>query len=345
MDVRSKLVRHGDALCEEVSSFAEELGATSPALATVALTTLGDLADRDTRHARLLPVVLLEALGRPGAPARPAAVVSSLWWSGFERLRYARGPHAVRSAMATMTLLPHRYLESLPGRSRVRATWSEALTRATTSAVDSLLAAFAPQPPVMTRERVLGEHMATFGAACARDTAMAASLAGQDVNRWRQFGLMHGVLQGIAADSADNADDATRACRPAAAGWSAAGSSVAGWSAAGSSAATGIAPPPPLLLAHAFTANPANQDRLARLRKEAATAPNARVALCDLAHSGSAVRSYNQDVGRLRLQVLDLLAGIVAPGPFRTVVEESVDVAAEAALARPRELLGATAGA
>jgi hypothetical protein len=317
MGVHEKLVRHGDALCEAMSEFAESIGATTPALAHVARSALGDLADDKTCVARLFPVVVLCAMGGSSVHGVPAAVVSGLWWSGLERLGHAGSPHATQRAMSAMTVLPHLYLDSLRSRVRMRREWAGLLNTSTSSALNRVLTGESPQPLVVTRERALAHHFATFGAAHLRDAAMAsAALPGTDVERWRRFGLLYGLLLALTEDGARDVD--------------------------GPGAQAGH--PPLLLVAHAFAVNRGNRayrEQLVRLRLEANVTPVARVALNDLVHSRFAVRAYNHDVDALRRHVLEVLAGLAKPSPYRALLEQAVESAALAAQTRPREAGGA----
>ncbi|WP_143138509.1 hypothetical protein [Lentzea waywayandensis] len=234
--------------------------------------------------------------------------MSSLWWSGFERLGQAHSLHAQRRAMTALILLPQLYLDSVPVTTRRREQWRAELNVSTVRATNRVLSAMPPHPLVVTRDYALAYHVAVHGAGYARDAAMVgAVLPGVETTSLQHFGSAYGLLMGLAADRASSL-------------------------------------PPLLLLAHAFAGTGADRDKLARLRRESTTSPAARVALNELAHSRFAVRTYNEDVESLRCRVLGMLADVMKPGVFRAVLQEEVQAAAQAASCKDGQTVLSNAG-
>lgn len=313
MAVYTNLARHGDALCKAMSDFAATLTAR-PALGHAARSALVDLGDDNTLRARLFPVVVHGAANGSPTHAVDACAVSSLWWSGVDRLAHAYGPHEMLRAVTSMTVLPQLYIERIPGKVRMRRAWTEAVTASSASVANRVLAVQRTEPVVVSREHALAHHFSLFGAAYARDAMLATTItSASPVENWRQFGLLYGLLQGIADDNSRGAG------RPGVQEGS----------------------PPLLLLAHAFSVSARNRDQLARLRMESWTTPATRAVLNDLAHAKVAIRSYNQDVQALRRRAEATLTELAAPGKFRQHLEESIDAATQLALAQPREVVGA----
>jgi hypothetical protein len=274
-------------------------------------------AEKWTCRNRLFGVAVLGSQGADPMLALPVAVVSMLWWAGAEALDdladgYASGKldgamlAAMPASITNLAVLPLDYIEAQDVTPAQKSLWRRELLWSSRLAAEGQLAEASPVD-IVGREQVLAGYRGKTGAAYARDAVMAAGIhrpdttGGQAIGRWREFGMLYGILRQLHNDNSDDAAEDNE--------------DLANHT-------------PTLRLAHAFSTSGAQQRRrLVRLRQAARTDPAARLRLHRILTSEPVTASYQRDVRGIHHQACLLLDALCASGPFRNVLRAGLDIA------------------
>jgi hypothetical protein len=323
-----ELAQRQQEVAQHTAEFVRRTASEHPQVAGSVLRLLA--ADhKNSSIFRLLPFPVLGALTGDPAAALPVCILSRLWWTGadifddlndghFDVARVGMSPsEATIASIACGTLLPLRLVQEQTVPAPLRSAWLEDLTRSNLDAADGQLADVAAAVDPESPAAVLRSYAGKSGAACARDFAMTARLAGLDavaVDRWEEFGRDFGVLRQLANDRKslrrhvhDDEDLAN-------------GTST-------------------LLLAQALAAGPEHERReLRRLSDAARSDLDTRVAVRDRLTRADVGERYDAQVTGIGDRLAAALVDLAAPSPYRDAVAWLVGVSVESSLlgARPR---------
>jgi hypothetical protein len=287
------------------------------------------LLEKDSKNSsiyRLLPLPVLGAItGEPG-PALPVCMLSRLWWTAadvfddlndgsFDVARFGLSPSAATIAsVACGTLLPLALImrQELPATTRLD--WIGQFISSNFSAANGQFADVASGVDAGSLGQVMDSYAAKSGAACARDVAMTAQLAGSDVattEAWREFGRLFGVLRQLANDRKslvrDVRDD--------------------------EDLANGTQT---LLLAEALATVPGHRRQAIReLSERARRDLTARTALRGQLIDHEVSGPYDSRVDEICRRLRETLAELAAPSRYRAAVEWMIDVSGEASKIQP----------
>ena len=309
---------HVPALLDALESAIAQLSEDAPLLAKgVADQVHAHRSDDWIRRNRLFGVAVLGSQDADPAAAIPVAVTSMLWWAGAEALDDLADGYALDAldgamltampaSIANLAVLPLDYIEAQDATPALKSTWRRELLWSSRLAAEGQLADASPAD-IVGREHVLAGYRGKTGAAYARDAVMAArirrdgGLDGETIGRWREFGMLYGVLRQLHNDnSGDAAED---------------NEDLVNYT-------------PTLRLAHAFSTSGTGQRRhLVRLRQAARTNPAARLRLHGILTSKPVTASYHRDVRGLHHQACLLLDSLCAGGPYRDVLRAGLDLA------------------
>ncbi|MDI5969390.1 polyprenyl synthetase family protein [Streptomyces sp. SL13] len=310
--VREDVVPYVNSLLTENC---ESIGTVKDAISTLLAVENGEI-----NYFRLVSHSVLGALVGQSVDAMPLCAVSRTWWAGAEVLDDIAdgdfdavavglsGEAALLAATACVSLVPHLIVRAQNYAPETEVRIAGEIVRESLACVNGQMDDLhSPDRPVSWR-RVMVSYAGKTGAPYARDTALAAVLAGcseEQTAAWRTFGRLFGVLRQLAND---------RAYRTAAEDADLANGTMT------------------LLLAHAveILRGPAAEKVLA-LRPAARRDPEARAELWRHLRSPEAADSYDARVTVLESRLSAMLRRLADPSDHRHTVEWMIKKSARTA--------------
>lgn len=269
---------------------------------------------------RLLPFPILGALTSDPGPALNVAVLSRLWWTGaevFDDLTDGAfdgegaglsAAQAFVSSSVCLTLVPHLIIEQQDIPTALRVAWGREFAISSLQAAEGQLNDLSGSTSRVTWGTVMRTYAGKSGAPYGRDAAMTAMLAGLegvDVEGWRAFGRLFGVLRQMANDRASKIvgeeEDLTNGT----------------WT---------------LLLALAMEeAGPEGAVAFSALRTGARQDGSSRRELLDRLAEPSLTGSYNNRIAIIRDKLSELLRTLAKPSEYRDLIHLMIDMSATTA--------------
>ncbi|MET8824618.1 class 1 isoprenoid biosynthesis enzyme [Streptomyces sp. NPDC004610] len=283
------------------------LGPRTPELRSVVARLLDDRTFKSPLS--VLPLLVHGAETGVPDPALPLAAVHDLWWTSacwMDDLADTGGAYtvggldpsdALLAAVITGTPLPLLVVQSARVPEPLRGVLSREIVTCWVRATEGQLRDLHGVSSRVTREAVAEAYAAKSGAPFSMVTAMAAQLAGAPgdrVERWREFGVVLGILWQILNDQDDilsgrneDLDNGTVT----------------------------------YLLACAYdAADPESARRLPQVHGAARDSPAAREELAGLLLSPAALQLYEQSVAGFRDRALTLLDETGGDPPYRSAL-------------------------
>lgn len=300
---------------EAIRVSVQHLGDRYPVLAEgVARLLRNDLSQ--TSIFRLLPFPVVGALGGDPGVALPLVVSSRIWWTGAEvfddlsdgqynpAIAGLSASEALVASTACLAVVPIAFLAEQPLPPRFVSGWTREFLDSSLRAAEGQLTDVASDTAAPTWTNVMQMYAGKSGSPYARDSVMAARMAGVHTSQlrgWRAFGQLFGVLRQLVNDQAAKSPEADEDL-------------INGTST--------------LLLAHvAETITTAiDSDIFASLRLQARQNPTARVRLNEILRDPNMSSTYNRRIRSIHAQLSALLDSLAPRSEHRDLLQWMLNV-------------------